>query len=157
MIKQEITPADSKLLQLGDIMTSRRKSKRSLSLRTSSFVRLLSPFRSGAPGHDDTTEDSEIARDTTHQETEGSSFTGRRPVTNISQTTSLHSALSDSHLNISSKSDMAWTTRNTGVNHHNITFSGSNILAIHCKIYIRHLHAIVCRKMDEKLSVSFTI
>ena len=111
-------------------MTSRRKSKRSLILRTSSFVRLLSPFRSsGALAHDDTIEDSETAREASHQGIHGSSFTGRAPT----QAPSLHSALSDSHLNISSKSDNLWMNRN---NDHNITFSGSYILAKHCTIYM---------------------
>ena len=63
-------------------MTSRRKSKRSVSLRSSSFIRLISPFRS-----------KNIAEQGKGEEGVGSV---------------LGAALSDSHLNISCKSTDSW-------------------------------------------------
>ena len=82
-------------------MTSRRKTKRSVSLRASSFIRLLSPFRGVVSERE---EDGSGSNPVTPHEVSqpghgvGGSFTGRP----------LHSALSDSQLNVSTKSDVVW-------------------------------------------------
>lgn len=82
-------------------MTSRRKTKRSVSLRASSFIRLLSPFRGGVSERE---EDGSGSNPVTPHEVSqpghevGGNFTGRP----------LHAALSDSQLNVSTKSDAVW-------------------------------------------------
>ena len=79
------------------VMTSRRKSKRSVSLRTSSFIRLLSPFRPGLDRED--REDCPGERSPAPRgESEDGGFSGE---------VSLQAALSDPELHVSSLASLA--------------------------------------------------
>ena len=70
------------------VMTSRRKSKRSVSLRTSSFIRKLSPFQRGQDREDDSPGDQELPIESQEDGGFSSGF--------------LHTALSDPQLHVSS-------------------------------------------------------
>ena len=70
------------------VMTSRRKSKRSVSLRTSSFIRKLSPFQRGQDREDDSPGDQELPVESQEDGGFSSGF--------------LHTALSDPQLHVSS-------------------------------------------------------
>ena len=82
------------------VMTSRRKSKRSVSLRTSSFIRLLSPFRPGLDREDrEDREDCPGERSPAPRgESEDGGFSGEA---------SLQAALSDPELHVSSLASLA--------------------------------------------------
>ena len=87
---------DTETLSPFIVMTSRRKSKRSVSLRTSSFIRKLSPFQRGLDREDDSPPgDQELTQEATetqeaHEDTGG--FSG----------SFLQTALSDPQLHVSS-------------------------------------------------------
>ena len=102
-------------------MASRRKSKRSMSLRTTSFIRLLSPFRVSGTASDREDGSQEDAVQEVSKEAWQTSFSGRP----------LASALSDSHLNVQHHSkDSGGSLLTSEDDHHHLGLHLHDIMLI---------------------------